>query len=114
MLFCGTQPVSRVAVGIAGAGKLKEELGHGKFGVAVPKADKTRDKRHDEDFQEWVLLNNGNASKRPGPNAGGFDEESTENTAHAASEYERSKLKEFPVEVVAHFEQDDLFRAVGV
>ena len=104
MLFRRTQAVSRVAVGIAGTGKLKEELGHGKFGVAVPKADETCHKRHNEDFQEWVLLDNGDASKRPGPDAGGFDEESTENTANAASEDECRKLKELPVKVVAHFE----------
>jgi hypothetical protein len=104
VLFRRTQAVSRVAVGIAGAGKLKEKLSHGKFGVAVPKADETCDERHNEDFQEWVLLDNGDASERPGPDTGGFDEESTENTANAASEYERSKLEEFPVQVVAHLE----------
>jgi hypothetical protein len=104
VLFRGTQPISRVAIGITGAGKLKEELSHGKFGVAIPKADETCNKRHNENFQEWVLLDNGDASERPGPDAGGFDEESTENTANTASEYECSKLKELPVEVIAHFE----------
>jgi hypothetical protein len=61
-----------------------------------------------------MLFDHGYATESSSPYVRGFDEQGTEYTSEGTSEDEGHKLKELPIEMVADFEQNNLFRAVWV